>query len=238
MFLQEFHNSDRNLISISTSQASRFAKEVAGDYNPIHDIDAKRFCVPGDLIFALVLARYGLYQKMEFNFCGMVGAGVNLVFPPATTDAFDIADEAGKVYLKVTRAGKVMHDAPVIEAFIRTYVAFSGKNFPGYLQPLLASKNVMFNPDRPLVIYDRMEFELRNFTSEQPSMALTDSSLEVTERRGDAVLYFNIAAQNEIFGKGSKNLIISGLREYDEDRMQKVMNDYNRRKESGFGDGV
>jgi len=60
MFLQKYYSGDDEKIHFSRQQASRFAKEVAGDFNPIHDQEAKRFCVPGDLLFALVLSKYGL----------------------------------------------------------------------------------------------------------------------------------------------------------------------------------
>ena len=42
-------------VSVTREQASRFAKSIADDCNPLHDIDAKRFCVPGDLLFSMVL---------------------------------------------------------------------------------------------------------------------------------------------------------------------------------------
>ena len=67
MFLNDYFTESNDDIVISAQQASRFAKEVAGDFNPIHNLDAKRFCVPGDLLFSLVLAKYGLSQHMEFN---------------------------------------------------------------------------------------------------------------------------------------------------------------------------
>ena len=55
MFLQNYYSEENKKIHFSRQQASRFAKEIAGDFNPIHDPEAKRFCVPGDLLFALVM---------------------------------------------------------------------------------------------------------------------------------------------------------------------------------------
>src|SRR5690554_6316705 len=78
MFLDEFHSVTDGRIGISADQASHFAKRVAGDYNPIHNPDARRFCVPGDLLFSLVLRRFGLSQRMNFRFLSMVGADVPL----------------------------------------------------------------------------------------------------------------------------------------------------------------
>ena len=57
---KDFYAQRGEYVVISAEQASRFAKGVAGDYNPIHNPDARRFCVPGDLLFTLVLVKFGL----------------------------------------------------------------------------------------------------------------------------------------------------------------------------------
>ncbi len=235
MFLDEFHSAQDGKVSVTPQQASRFAKEVADDYNPIHDPDAKRFCVPGDLLFALVLANYGLSERMEFSFRGMVGEGVLLQFPEQTGSSFDITDDSGKVYLHVERQGAVTRNEAVIEAFVRRYVAFSGHNFPHLLQPLMATQRVMFNPDRPLVIYDSMDFELKRLDALEQEMELSDSALDVNGKRGDAHFSFTLTADGEAIGVGSKKLVISGLREYDETRMQEVITEFYQRKESYGG---
>jgi hypothetical protein len=79
-FLRAFHNVQGRHVLISPDQGSRFAKDIAGDFNPIHDADSRRFCVPGDLLFALVLARYGVSACMHCRFVGMVGAVWNSCF--------------------------------------------------------------------------------------------------------------------------------------------------------------
>ncbi|MGL5048946.1 MAG: DUF3581 family protein, partial [Shewanella sp.] len=68
MFLAPYFLKQNQAISVSAQQASDFAKKIAQDFNPIHDVGAKRFCVPGDLLFALVLTQYGLSQSMKFGF--------------------------------------------------------------------------------------------------------------------------------------------------------------------------
>ena len=65
MFLERYHATQNGLVLISATQASRFAKEVAGDFNPIHNPDARRFCVPGDLLFALLLSHFGLSRQLS-----------------------------------------------------------------------------------------------------------------------------------------------------------------------------
>ena len=233
MFIDEFHTVVDGKVRITASEASRFAKNIAGDFNPIHDPDAKRFCVPGDLLFALVLARYGLSERMSFSFRGMVGDDLPLHFPDSPTDTLDVTDTDGKVYLHVERSGDTTSDADVIEAFIRRYIAFSGRNFPHFLHPLLAANNVMFNTDRPMVIYDSMGFHLRRLDADTPRMELADSRLEISGKRADAMLDFRISADGETIGTGEKKLVVSGLREYDEERMQRFIEDFTRRAEGG-----
>ncbi|MCV6022657.1 DUF3581 domain-containing protein, partial [Escherichia coli] len=80
-----------------------FAKRVAGDYNPIHDEDNKRFCVPGDLLFAVLLSKEGISQKMRFRFSGMVNDGIELHIENKCEKESAVVDEAGKEYLHMSR---------------------------------------------------------------------------------------------------------------------------------------
>ncbi|ATJ81495.1 DUF3581 domain-containing protein [Halomonas beimenensis] len=230
MFLDDYHSRTGEQLRISAEQASRFAKRVAGDFNPIHNPDARRFCVPGDLLFALVLARFGLSQHMTFRFLSMVGADVPLTFTEDEDGLIRVRDDNGKCYLEAQRDGEVTRDEAVVEAFTRCYVAFSGKNFPHYLKPLMEERGVMFNPKRPLVIYDSMGFSLDRLDGIEPGLELVDSSLEVTGKRGDALLEFRILAAGEEVGTGSKKLVVSGLCDYDPDAMEAVVEEFYRLK--------
>lgn len=226
MFLDQFHKADKHRVTIAAEQASRFAKEIADDFNPLHNADAKRFCVPGDLLFSLVLAKYGLSQKMCFLFKGMVGDGTPLNFK-ATDDAhFTLTDDKDKVYLEVEREGEQSHDQAMIEALTRNYVAFSGQNFPHTLQPLLAENGVMINQDRPMVIYERMSFELDRVDLKQPQMEAAKADFEVNGKRGTADLNFIIKDGGEVVGTGFKRLIVSGLKPYDETAAQALVQAY------------
>ncbi|MBB3139422.1 DUF3581 family protein [Halomonas organivorans] len=230
MFLDDYHSRAGSRLCISSEQASRFAKRVAGDFNPIHNPDARRFCVPGDLLFALVLARFGLSQHMTFRFLSMVGAGVPLDFVEDDDGRIRVRDDGGKCYLEVERGGNTTHDESVVEAFTRCYVAFSGKNFPHYLKPLMEDKGVMFNPKRPLVIYDSMGFSLERLNGIEPGLELIDASLEVAGKRGDVLLEFRIRAGGEEVGTGSKKLVVSGLCDYDAGAMDAVVEEFYRLK--------
>ncbi|MGQ7246041.1 DUF3581 family protein [Halomonas sp. V046] len=230
MFLDDFHCLVDDRTVISADQASRFAKRIAGDFNPIHTPGARRFCVPGDLLFALVLARFGLSTRMSFRFLAMVGADRPLLFREDEQGGIGVYDDDGKCYLQVHRSGETTHDVEVIEAFTRCYVAFSGKNFPHYLKPLMEQHGVMFNPRRPLVIYDSMGFSLDRLDAETPSLALEDSSLEVIGKRGDVSLEFRIDGAGQPLGTGSKKLVVSGLCNYDAEAMDDIVSEFYRLK--------
>lgn len=230
MFLDDFHQANGSHLTVTAAQASRFAKQVADDFNPLHDEDAKRFCVPGDLLFALLLSKYGLSQRMRFEFSGMVGADTELVFEPSAAATLQIDDTNGKHYLSAERSGDISQDESLIEAFIRQYVAFSGHNFPHVLVPLMRQAQVMINPARPLVIYESMAFNLEQLAITAPSLKQKDATIAVEGKRGDVELNFDIYSGADIVGHGVKKLVLSGLRPYDEAAMQAICADYDARK--------
>ncbi|BBP46206.1 hypothetical protein THMIRHAS_15790 [Thiosulfatimonas sediminis] len=232
MFLDHFYQTTGERIQISAEQGSRFAKEVANDFNPLHNPDSKRFCVPGDLLFSLVLKKYGLSQNMTFKYTGMVGNNLPLELPLTDAEKLVITDEKGKDYLHVERAGAISDDAQLIENFARSYVAFSGISFPHILVPLMQQNKVMINPSRPMVIYDNMSFELHDLNLRNPQLKLTDSTLDVDGKRGLIKLHFAIFENDIEVGKGSKNMTIGGLREYDEAEMQQLIQIYEKSKQA------
>jgi len=232
MFLKQFYETHNNSIRIAAHQASTFAKEIAHDFNPLHDADAKRFCVPGDLLFSLVLEKYGLSENMHFIFSGMVGDGVLLNFPDTDANQIDVTDHQGKTYLQIQRSGRINHDRAMLETLIRDYVAFSGQNFPYVLVPLLEKENVMFNIDRPLVIYESMTLNMRQIEIRQPRLEMLEPTMEVNGKRATAYLHFQIRSGDEVVGSGFKKLAVSGLREYEAEPMQAFVDGYLARKHS------
>jgi len=230
MFLKDFYSIHDGSVSIAAEQASMFAKEVAHDFNPLHDVDAKRFCVPGDLLFSLALEKYGLSQNMHFIFSGMVGHDVLLNFPYTDAEQIDVNDNQGKAYLQVERSGSVSRDAVLIESFIRDYVAFSGQNFPYVLVPLLAQEKVMFNINRPLVIYESMTLSFHHLDFRQASVEMLEPKMEVNGKRATAFLHFQIKADGDIVGTGFKKLAISVPSDYEAEPMQAFVDEYLARK--------
>ncbi|MGV6826113.1 MAG: DUF3581 family protein [bacterium] len=232
MLVDDFYLDRPEGVEVSRDQASRFAKQVAGDFNPLHDADASRFCVPGDLLFSLVLSHYGLSQRMCFRFAGMVGDGRVLQLPDTDDEKFSIQDADGKEYLSVERSGENTHDPVLLDALTRNYVAFSGTVFPDLLVPLLKKHEKMINPDRPLVIYESMSVELDRVDISAPELVQGDAEVEVNGKRGEARLKFEFRVDGETVGKGVKRMLLSGLQPYDESRADTLVSGYNARKAS------
>ncbi len=230
--LKEFYSGSNECTEITAKQGSLFAKEVAGDFNPIHDVDSKRFCVPGDLLFAIVLEKYGLSKKMNFTFTGMLGHNITLDFPVTDETHFEINGSNNKTILKVDRSGEKSTDNAMIDALIRDYVAFSGHNFPYVLVPLMKQQNGMINLSRPLVIYDSMCLEFEHLEFTHPKVEMLEPELSINGKRGDAHLHFQIKSDNEIVGTGFKKILITGIREYEEGPMQDFVDHYLARKDA------
>ena len=230
MFLSPYYSKQDPCVYITAQQASDFAKHVASDFNPIHDVGAKRFCVPGDLLFALVLTEHGLSQNMKFKFAGMVGDNVELFVDQNAGNEFTIRDTKDKEYLHVNREGEVCQCDVQTAAFIRSYVAFSGLNFTHVLLPMMREHKVMINPDRPLVIYESMSFHLDHFDFDDMSLHLVDQQLVIDGKRGDVTLHFELKNNGNIIGTGTKTLVLSGLREFDEAKIKEMCDTYQKRK--------
>jgi len=230
MYLDAFHTIQNNLIQITPEQGSRFAKEVSNDFNPLHNPESKRFCVPGDLLFAMTLARLGLSKKMQFNYTGMVGKGVELAFPVTDAQTFTIKDVDDKSYLEVNREGETSQDMEFIEGFSRAYVAFSGHSFPHILVPLMQQHNVMINPQRPTVVYKSMAFEFEHLDVKAPSLKLSNSTLEVNGKRGKVRIEFDVLDGDQKVGFGCKSMVLSGLREYQQSEVESLINLYETPK--------
>ena len=232
MFLKKFYSGSNDSIKITAEQGSLFAKEIANDFNPLHDVGAKRYVVPGDLLSSIVLEKYGISKKIQFNFRGMLGGdGIALNFPETNADQFEVIGSNNKTILEIERSGERITDKFVVEALIRNYAAFSGYNFPYILVPLMAKHKVMINIARPLVLYESMtlEFEHMNFTD--PKVEMVDPDLRVDGKRGDAHFNFQIKSGDKVVGKGFKKIVISGVREYEEQPMQEFVDNYLARKE-------
>ncbi|WP_409439183.1 DUF3581 domain-containing protein [Psychromonas sp. GE-S-Ul-11] len=227
MLLDPYYIQQDSNITISAEQASIFAKKECQDFNPIHDPDSKRFCVPGDLLFSLALKEYGVSKSMSFTFTNMVGDNIPLTFPEATSDDIIVTNAQGKSVLEISKSGQMTRDLDLIESLIKNYVVFSGQNFPALLMPLMKKHQVMFNPARPLVMYNSMSFEFDSLTLTNPlRVELAESKLEVESKRANEFLHFDIYDGDKIIGRGIKTVVVGGLKPYDHDAITAFADNY------------
>jgi hypothetical protein len=231
-FLDEYCSFTDGHVSFTRLQASRFAKQVADDYNPIHDVEAKRFCVPGDLLFAVLLRRLGLHPRMNFTFSGMIGDGVELHFDQTVPGELRLIDSKEKEYLRASFEGEPHTDEQAVEEITRSYVRFSGHNFPHVLGGLMKDHGVMINIDRPLVIYESMSLDLHRADLRDVVIESTDAVMDVVGKRGNVRLSFRFLEDGEEVGVGEKKMVLSGLRQYSEEGMQSMVEVYEQRKQN------
>ncbi|CAM3045205.1 MULTISPECIES: DUF3581 domain-containing protein [Vibrio] len=232
MFLKPYFSNNDKQFQFTRQQASHFAKMVAGDFNPIHDEDNKRFCVPGDLLFAVLLQKEGVSQKMRFDFSGMVSEGVALHIENKCEKQAAVVDENGKEYLHMTREGEVNRDAAFIEHVVTNYVQFSGMNFPHIMVPLMDEQQMMINCQRPLVIYESMEVEFTRLNLSHPEVEFAGATFDVEGKRGVVTLNFDFKEGEETVGKGVKRMVASGLKPYNQEDIDGLVTRFNERKEA------
>lgn len=233
MFIDPFVKQSNDSVNFTRQQSSDFAKNIANDFNPIHNIDAKRFCVPGDLLFALVLARYGISQNMAFNFAGMVTEHTQLVLP-AESDKLMLTDSADKLYMQVERSGECTLDEALIAQLTQAYVLFSGRTFPSILMPLLEDKGVMINPKRPMVMYQDMMIEMQDLNQRDISLEFDAANTRITVegKRGKVALAFHLKAGENIVGRGEKHMVLSGLMPYEAEAAVSLETEYDSWKQA------
>ena len=95
----------------------------------------------------------------------------------------------------------------------------------------MAENNVMINPARPMVMYQSMSIDLLRVDIDNIKLKLAETSLTIEGKRGDAWLAFDLIADNgEVVGHGKKNMVLSGLRAYDQASIDAMIEQYNQSK--------
>lgn len=229
MNLQDYFQQNEDILSFSREQASKFAKQVAGDFNPIHDVDARRFCVPGDLLFAVLLHKHGLYSSMEIEFAGMV-TEQSQVLTDKSEGQIKFTNDSGSDFIVARHEQENCGDAAFIESLTKAYVTFSGQTFPHILVPLMKENDAMINPARPIVMYRKMSLTLKSCEGEDISLAYTGAEFESNGKKGEASLLFDIKAGDKVIGSGMKNMLLSGLRAYDQAAIDGIVAEYDNWK--------
>ena len=232
MNLKQFYSVKDQQVSINREQASLFAKSIAGDFNPLHDIDAKRFCVPGDLLFAVALTELGVSQSMRFDFESMVTEQSMVTLPEQLTAEFSLRDQNDKSMMTIHSSGEASDNATFISSLIEKYVQFSGRTFPEILIDLMKKNNVMINPARPLIIYKDMAIEIDQFTGSLSALEFSGASMMVDGKKGSVKLEFDLLVDGQKIGHGTKDMVVGGLRPYEQPAIDKIVDDYNATKKA------
>lgn len=232
MQIDNFYQKSEEYLRVSRDQASTFAKGIAGDFNPLHDPESKRFCVPGDLLFTLTLHHFGFSQNMRFTFSGMVNNKTLFGFKEVDEQNISVEDDQGKQYLDIEHSGDVCKDVGCVSELAEAYVKFSGLTFPHLLVPLLQEQNVMINPARPMVIYQNMSLHLDTVDFSNPTLEVAKSILEVKGKRGNVQLTFTIKGDGKVVGHGTKELVVSGLQAFDAEKTAGLIKTYEVSKQA------
>lgn len=232
MHLKEYYSEHNGSFSFSQLQASNFAKFVANDYNNIHDVNSRRFCVPGDLLFALSLTKFGLYPNMKIEFKDMVKNDISLQFTRIDDEKTAITGEEEQEFMTLTASGEPVTEPALITKVIQDYVRFSGENFPTLLVPLLKEKALMLSPTRALAMYKNMSINLHTRELSNPTIAFAGSDIELQGKRATVILKFNFIENDQIVGTGQKEMILSGLVPYQQEVVDGVIRDYEALKTS------
>jgi len=233
MLIDSYYSENDTGISFSRQQASNFAKNIADDFNPLHDPEAKLFCVPGDLLFALVLARYGVSQRMRFTFSGMVDNNQILHFSESDDGTLNLLNGEEKSFLSIERSGANNQNSEFSESLTRNYVEFSGHTFPDVLIPLMSKHEVMINPARPIIIYQSMEIDLERVDIPTADLEFTGAHLDVEGKRGNVRLDFQLNLLGKTVGSGTKYMAMRGLRPLDQQTIDEIVSTYMERKQLG-----
>lgn len=229
MNIEPYISRDGNQFSVSRQQGSDFAKTLAGDFNPLHDADAKRFVVPGDLLFSLIAKEYGIASQITLHFAGMV----NDTSPFSLAKQDDQIDVvvADKVMTSATFSGERHQQAGFIDQLISAYVAFSGQAYPHILVPVMRQAQVMINPSRPMVMYQTMSLSLDAFLPGLLTLEASEHEFKVDGKRGDMSLNFKVMVDGQVIGHGRKHMLLSGLRPFDEAQVAALSEQYDGAKQ-------
>jgi hypothetical protein len=79
-------------------------------------------------------------------------------------------------------------------------------------------------------MYQSMSLSLDQLDISSPEVKFLDAQMQVDGKRGNVTLQFSINDGEKAIGHGEKKLVLSGLREYDQQAMDQLILDYEARK--------
>lgn len=206
---------------------SAYARNVAKDFNPIHSHLAKKYCVPGDLIFALITEMHGAHNYMRVDFLNRVGAECKLFFDTKRI-ALALLDVDKKLYAELATAGDKSVCPKRLKTVSNVVVSCTSGYFPYKLIDNLREENVMLSIRRSMVMLKSIEVELRNIHSASSLVAKYQSSgLELSGKRGEVKVYFQLFDDDGIsVGFVTKTVLIIGIEKFNDKASKQYLDDY------------
>jgi len=98
----------------------------------------------------------------------------------------------------------------------------------------MENAGVMFNPDRPMIMYQSMSLALDTLDAPSPDLELHNAELKPDGKRGNVSLDYRLISDGNVAGEVSKKLVVSGLRDYDAGAMDAVVEEFYRLKEKSW----
>ncbi|MEJ2529862.1 MAG: DUF3581 family protein, partial [Gammaproteobacteria bacterium] len=99
------------------------------------------------------------------------------------------------------------------------------------LVPLMRDHNAMINPSRPMVIYESMEIDLDHLDISHPVLELTETTFEINGKKGRVKLGFCLKQDGAVVGSGIKFMSLRGLRPYEQQSIDQIVDSYMQRRE-------
>ena len=96
----------------------------------------------------------------------------------------------------------------------------------------MEEQQMMINCQRPLVIYESMEVEFSRLDLTHPEVEFSGATFDVDGKRGVVTLNFTFKEDGEVVGKGLKRMVASGLKPYDQEAVDDLVERFHARKEA------
>ena len=81
-----------------------------------------------------------------------------------------------------------------------------------------------------MAMYESMSIEFSNLDVKQPVLEFVTPEFELSGKRGKITLPFVFKDGDKVIGKGEKNMLVSGIREYCQKTVDELIAYYNQRK--------
>lgn len=218
---------DDSLFKFNAVACDAYARNVVKDFNPIHNHLAKNYCVPGDLIFALMVERGGVHGSMRMDFLNRVGKDSEYIFVSGKA-GMALLDRGNKVQAQLIGSGDASVCVKCISAVSDAVLSCTSSYFPYKMMRSLRAENLMLSGCRSLVILKSIEVNVSDlhFASDLTAV-FCSSSLRHSGRRGTIDAHFQLVGGNgQVLGQVIKTALIIGIERFNGKRSAQYLENY------------